>query len=53
MLRLMEVLAVVFTAMWMLGVGPLHMKSDLIHVLLALALAAVLYRLVMGRPSHA
>jgi hypothetical protein len=53
MVKLMEVLAVLFAVMWLIGVGPLHAKSDLIHVLLALAFAAVVYRLVMGRRSTA
>ena len=53
MLRLMEVLAVVLAVMWLAGVGPLHLKSDLIHLLLVLAGAAVIFRLVMGRPTPA
>lgn len=53
MLRVMEVLAVVCVVLWLLGVGPFHMRSYLIHMLLALAAAAVLFRLVMGRPTPA
>jgi len=53
MVKAMELVAAALAVMWLIGVGPLHVKSELIHMLLALAAAAVLYRLVMGRRSTA
>jgi hypothetical protein len=40
--------AIVLFVMWMLGFG-LHVAGGLIHLLLVLAVATVLIRLVMGR----
>jgi len=40
--------AIVLFVMWMLGFG-LHVAGGLIHLLLVLAVATVLIRLIMGR----
>jgi hypothetical protein len=40
--------AVVLFVMWMFGFG-LHVAGGVIHLLLVLAVAAVLIRIVMGR----
>jgi hypothetical protein len=42
-------LAVVFFVLWILGFVALHVTSGLIHVLLVLAVVAVVFRLVSGR----
>jgi hypothetical protein len=42
-------LAVLLVVMWMLGFTVFHVTSGLIHVLLVLALVAVVVRLVSGR----
>jgi Family of unknown function (DUF5670) len=41
-------IAVVLFVLWMLGFG-LHVTGGLIHLLLVLAVATVLIRLIMGR----
>jgi hypothetical protein len=42
-------LAVVFIVLWLLGFAAFHVTTGFIHVLLFLAVAAVLFRIVMGR----
>jgi hypothetical protein len=42
-------LAVVFFVLWILGFVALHVTSGFIHVLLVLAVVAVVFRLVSGR----
>jgi Family of unknown function (DUF5670) len=44
-------LAVVFFVMWILGFAAFHVASGLIHILLVLAVAVVLIRLVSGRSA--
>jgi hypothetical protein len=41
-------IAIVLFVLWMLGFG-LHVTGGLIHLLLVLAVATVLIRLIMGR----
>jgi hypothetical protein len=42
-------IAVVLAVLWMLGLVTAHTMGGLIHVLLYLALAAILIRVVQGR----
>jgi hypothetical protein len=42
-------LAVLFFVLWLFGFAAFHVASGLIHVLLVLAVAVVLIRIVMGR----
>ena len=42
-------LAVVFVVLWMLGFLAFHVTSGFIHLLLVLAVIAVVFRLVSGR----
>jgi hypothetical protein len=53
MVKVIELIAAALCVLWLAGVGPFHAKSDLIHVLLALGCAALLYRMIMGRHSTA
>jgi hypothetical protein len=46
---LLWTLAVILVVMWVLGFGVLHVTSGLLHLLLVLALIAVVFRLVSGR----
>ena len=48
MLNLLWAVATVLVVMWLVGIS-LHAFGGLIHVLLVLAVAAVLIRIVMGR----
>jgi Family of unknown function (DUF5670) len=48
MMNLLRALTVALLTLWILGVG-LHMLGGLIHLLLALAVAAVLLRVILGR----
>jgi Family of unknown function (DUF5670) len=41
--------AVAFFVFWVLGFLAFHVTSGLVHVLLALAVIAVVFRLVAGR----
>jgi hypothetical protein len=50
-MNLLWALAVVFFVMWMLGFAAFHVTSGLIHILLVLAVAVVLIRLVSGRSA--
>jgi hypothetical protein len=49
MLNLLWGIAVLFFVLWLLGFAAFHVTSGLLHVLLVLAVAVVLIRLVMGR----
>jgi hypothetical protein len=51
MLNLLWAVAVVFFVMWLLGFAAFHVTSGLIHVLLVLAVAVVLIRMVAGRSA--
>ena len=42
-------IAVVLFVLWILGFGVFHVASGLIHVLLVLAIIAVIYNLIVGR----
>ena len=42
-------LAVVLFVLWILGFGVFHVAGGLIHLLLVLAVIAVLYRIITGR----
>jgi hypothetical protein len=42
------IVAVVFFVLWMLGFAAFHVTSGLIHILLVLAVVAVVFRLVTG-----
>jgi hypothetical protein len=48
MLNLLWAVAVVFVIMWVLGFS-MHAGGGLIHLLLVLAVASVLIRIIMGR----
>jgi hypothetical protein len=47
-MNLLWAVAVVFFVLWLLGFTAFHVTSGLIHILLVLALIAVLVRLVGG-----
>jgi Family of unknown function (DUF5670) len=49
MLNLLWGLAVLFFVLWVLAFGALHVASGLIHILLVLAVAMVLVRILTGR----
>jgi hypothetical protein len=46
---LLWIIAVVFFVLWMLGFTAFHVTSGFIHILLVLAVVAVVFRLVTGR----
>jgi hypothetical protein len=48
-MNLLWAVAVVFAVLWMVGFLALHVTTGLIHVLLLLAVVAVVLRLVSGR----
>jgi hypothetical protein len=48
-LNLLWGVAVVFFVLWLLGFAAFHVTSGLIHILLVLAVAVVLVRLLTGR----
>jgi hypothetical protein len=48
-MNLLWALAVVFFVLWMLGFAAFHVTSGLIHLLLVVAVAVVVIRLVMGQ----
>jgi hypothetical protein len=48
-MNLLWAVAVVFFVMWMLGFFAFHVAGGLIHLLLVVALIAVVVRLVTGR----
>jgi hypothetical protein len=49
MLNLLWGVAVLFFALWLLGFVAFHVTTGLIHVLLVLAVAVVLIRIMLGR----
>ena len=49
MLNLIWVIAVALTVLWVLGLATSYTMGGLIHVLLVLAIVAVLLRVIMGR----
>jgi hypothetical protein len=48
-MNLLWAIAVVFFVLWILGFAAFHVTSGFIHILLVLALVAVVFRLVTGR----
>jgi hypothetical protein len=48
-MNLLWTVAVIFLVMWALGFGFFHVTSAFIHLLLVLAVIAVLVRLISGR----
>ncbi|HEY9382978.1 MAG TPA: lmo0937 family membrane protein [Gemmatimonadales bacterium] len=42
-------LAVILILAWALGLGVFHVAGGLIHLLLVLAIIAILYQLIRGR----
>ena len=49
MLNLLWLVAVVLCVMWVLGLATSYTMGGLLHVLLVLAIVAVLVRVIMGR----
>jgi Family of unknown function (DUF5670) len=49
MFNLLWAIAAIFLLMWIFGVAAHFTMGGLLHVLLVLAVGAVLFRLVMGR----
>jgi hypothetical protein len=49
MLNLLWVLAVIFAVLWVLGLATTYTMGGFIHVLLVLAIIAVLVRVIAGR----
>jgi len=45
---LLWIVAVVFFVLWMLGFAAFHVTSGFVHILLVLAVIAVVFRLVSG-----
>jgi hypothetical protein len=48
-MNLIWAIAVVFFVLWLLGFAAFHVTSAFIHVLLVVALIAVVFQLVSGR----
>jgi uncharacterized protein DUF5670 len=48
-MNILWAVAVVFIVLWLLGFTAFHVTTGLIHVLLVLAIATVLFRIFMGR----
>ena len=51
MLNLIWLVAVVLCVLWVLGLATSYTMGGLIHVLLVLAIVAVLVRVILGRRS--
>jgi hypothetical protein len=49
MLNLIWAVAVVLVVLWGLGLGTAYTMGGMIHVLLVLAVVAVLVRIILGR----
>ena len=49
MMNIIWVVAIVLCALWLLGLATSYTAGGLIHVLLVLAIVAVLVRVIMGR----
>lgn len=47
-MNLLWAVAVVFFVMWLLGFAAFHVTTGFIHVLLLLAVVAVVFRLISG-----
>jgi Family of unknown function (DUF5670) len=47
-MNLLWTLAVVFFVLWLLGFAAFHVTSGFVHILLVLAVVAVVFRLVTG-----
>jgi hypothetical protein len=50
-MNLLWAVAVLFFVMWILGFAAFHVAGGFIHILLVLAVAVVLVRLVTGRSA--
>ncbi len=50
-MNLLWAVAVVFLVLWMLGFVAFHVTSGFIHLLLVVALLAVVVRLISGREA--
>ena len=48
-MNLLWAVAVVLVVMWALGFGVFHVTSAFIHLLLVLAVIAIVFRLISGR----
>jgi hypothetical protein len=48
-MNLLWAVAVVFVVLWMVGFLAFHVTTGLIHLLLVVAVVAVVFRLVSGR----
>jgi hypothetical protein len=48
-MNLLYALAVILLVMWILGYGVFHVTGSLIHLLLVVAVIAVLVRVITGR----
>jgi hypothetical protein len=44
-------IAIILFILWLLGFVVLHVGGGLIHLLLVLAIIAIIWRLVTGRPA--
>jgi hypothetical protein len=44
-------IAVILFILWLLGFAVFHVAGGLIHILLVLAVIAIIWRLVTGRPA--
>ncbi len=49
MLNLIWVIAIVLVVLWALGLGTAYTMGGFIHILLVLAVIAVLARIILGR----
>ena len=49
MLNIIWIIAVVLVALWILGIATSYTMGGLIHILLVLAVIAVLLRVILGR----
>ncbi len=52
MLNLLWAIAALFVVMWILGLALSFTMGGLIHVLLVLAVIAIIARLIIGMGSH-
>jgi hypothetical protein len=50
-MNLLWAVAVLFFVMWLMGFAAFHVAGGFIHILLVLAVAVVLVRLVTGRSA--
>lgn len=47
---MLQTIAVILLVMWLLGMATSYTVGGLIHILLVIAIVAVLIRLIQGRP---